>query len=76
MVKKFITSNILGVFNLLEAFRRFVEKNKKSKLIHVSTDEVYGDVIRLVDQKKTTHTNQAHLMLQQKLLQTIWSTLI
>ena len=38
--KKFITSNILGVFNLLQAFRRFVEKNKKSKLIHVSTDEV------------------------------------
>ena len=43
--KKFITSNILGVFNLLQAFRRFVEKNKKSKLIHVSTDEVYGDVL-------------------------------
>ncbi len=40
----FINSNILGTFNLLEAFKKFSEINKKSKLIHVSTDEVYGDI--------------------------------
>ena len=41
----FINSNILGVFNLLEALKKYVKKNKKKiKLIHISTDEVYGDV--------------------------------
>jgi len=44
--KKFIDSNILGVFNLLECFRKYCKKNRKTKLIHVSTDEVYGDVIK------------------------------
>jgi dTDP-glucose 4,6-dehydratase len=39
--KEFIKSNILGVFNLLEAIRFY---KKKIKLIHVSTDEVYGDI--------------------------------
>ena len=39
--KEFINSNILGVFNLLEAIREY--KNK-IKLVHVSTDEVYGDI--------------------------------
>ena len=41
----FIKSNILGVYNLLEEFKIFSKKNKKTKLIHVSTDEVYGDVL-------------------------------
>ena len=41
----FIKSNILGVFNLLEAFRMYLKKNKKIKLIHISTDEVYGDIL-------------------------------
>ncbi len=40
----FIQSNIVGVYNLLECFKDFSKKNK-SKLIHISTDEVYGDVI-------------------------------
>ena len=40
--KEFIDSNILGVFNLLEVIREY---KKKIKLIHVSTDEVYGDLI-------------------------------
>ena len=44
--KAFIDSNILGVFNLLEAFRKFHKKNKNSKLIHISTDEVYGDILK------------------------------
>ncbi len=42
----FINSNILGVFNLLECFKDFYKKNKNTKLIHISTDEVYGDVIK------------------------------
>ena len=41
----FINSNILGVYNLLEEFKIFFKKNKKTKFIHVSTDEVYGDVL-------------------------------
>ncbi len=41
----FIKSNILGVFNLLEAFRIYSSKIKKTKLIHISTDEVYGDIL-------------------------------
>jgi len=40
----FITSNIVGVYNLLECFKDYSNKNK-SKLIHISTDEVYGDVL-------------------------------
>jgi dTDP-glucose 4,6-dehydratase len=43
--KNFIKSNIVATFNLLEAFRKYSNKNKKNKLIHVSTDEVYGDVL-------------------------------
>ena len=31
----------MGVFNLLEAIREY---KKKIKLIHISTDEVYGDL--------------------------------
>ncbi len=42
----FINSNILGVYNLLESFRSYLKINKKSKLIHISTDEVYGDVLK------------------------------
>ena len=41
----FIKSNIVGIFNLLEAFKAFHKSYKKTKLIHISTDEVYGDVI-------------------------------
>ena len=41
----FIQSNILGVYNLLECFKNFSNQNK-SKLIHISTDEVYGDVLK------------------------------
>jgi dTDP-glucose 4,6-dehydratase len=39
--RQFINSNILGVFNLLESIRNY---KKKIKLIHISTDEVYGDI--------------------------------
>ena len=39
--KNFINSNILGVFNILESIKN---NKKKIKLIHISTDEVYGDI--------------------------------
>ena len=41
--KNFIFSNILGTYNLLESILAY---NKKIKLVHVSTDEVYGDLIK------------------------------
>ena len=43
--ENFIKSNIFGVFNLLEVFKIYSKKNKKAKLIHISTDEVFGDVL-------------------------------
>ena len=45
--KNFIDSNILGVFNLLQALNKYKKRNKKKiKLVHISTDEVYGDIIK------------------------------
>ncbi len=44
--ENFIKSNILGVYNLLEVFKKYSKKNSKAKLIHISTDEVYGDILR------------------------------
>ena len=44
--ENFIKSNIVGVFNLLEIFRKYSKKNKKTRLIHISTDEVYGDILK------------------------------
>jgi dTDP-glucose 4,6-dehydratase len=44
--ESFIQSNIFGVFNILEIFKNFSKKNKKTRLIHISTDEVYGDVLK------------------------------
>tara|TARA_Y100001935_G_C17306670_1_gene512737 strand:+ start:2249 stop:3262 length:1014 start_codon:yes stop_codon:yes gene_type:complete len=43
--KNFIQSNIVDVFNLLESFKEYSKKHN-SKLIHISTDEVYGDVLK------------------------------
>ena len=43
--ESFIQSNIVGVYNLLEIFKEF-SKKYKSRLIHISTDEVYGDILR------------------------------
>jgi len=39
--KNFIYSNILGTYNLLESI---LACKKKIKLVHISTDEVYGDL--------------------------------
>ena len=40
----FIQSNIVGVYNLLKNFKNFSSKFQ-SRLIHISTDEVYGDIL-------------------------------
>tara|TARA_Y100000591_G_scaffold234287_1_gene205100 strand:+ start:4538 stop:5581 length:1044 start_codon:yes stop_codon:yes gene_type:complete len=41
----FINTNIIGTFNLLQASRVQYNKNKNNfRFIHVSTDEVYGDL--------------------------------
>ena len=43
--QSFLKTNIFGVFSLLEALKLFNKKfKKKIKLVHVSTDEVYGDI--------------------------------
>ena len=41
----FIKNNIVGVYNLLEAIKKYHKIDNKFKLIHISTDEVYGDII-------------------------------
>ena len=43
--ESFIQSNIVGVFNLLECFKEY-SKKYKSKLIHISTDEAFGDILK------------------------------
>jgi dTDP-glucose 4,6-dehydratase len=48
----FIQNNIVGTYNLLEYFKVYAKKYK-SKLIHISTDEVYGDI-------KNGRTNEKH----------------
>ena len=40
----FIYTNINGTFSLLESLRYLKKKKIAPKLIHVSTDEVYGDI--------------------------------
>ena len=42
--ENFIQSNIVGVYKLLEIFKKYSKKNN-CKLIHISTDEVYGDIL-------------------------------
>ena len=40
----FLQSNVIGVFTILEALRK---NNPEAKLVHVGTDEVYGDIIKV-----------------------------
>ncbi len=41
----FINTNIIGTYNLLEISRKYLKgSNSHFKFIHVSTDEVYGDL--------------------------------
>ena len=51
----FLKTNIFGVFNLLEAVNFFNKSSKKKiKFVHVSTDEVYGDI------KKNSQVNEKY----------------
>ena len=50
--KKFIHTNIYGAFSILESLRHLKKNKINPKLIHISTDEVYGDV------KKEQRTNE------------------
>ena len=40
----FVKSNINGVVVLLEQIRKYIKQNRNIKFIHISTDEVYGDL--------------------------------
>ena len=42
--ENFIRTNINGTFNLLETLRYLQKRDINPKLIHISTDEVYGDI--------------------------------
>ena len=42
--EKFINSNIYGTYSLLECLRFLKKKKVSPKLIHISTDEVFGDI--------------------------------
>lgn len=51
---EFIKTNIIGTYVLLETAKRYWEKlspelKKKFRFHHISTDEVYGDLINLAD---------------------------
>jgi len=39
----FLNSNVIGVYTILEAIRK---ENPEVRLVHVSTDEVYGDIMK------------------------------
>lgn len=40
----FLETNVMGTFNILECVKDFTKRGDGIKLIHVSTDEVYGDL--------------------------------
>ncbi len=42
--ENFIKTNILGTFSILEALRKLKKKRINPKLVHISTDEVFGDI--------------------------------
>ena len=67
---QFINSNILGVFNLLEIIRKNKKIKNNIKLIHISTDEVYGD-IKKKRSNENFHTTQVRHIQQQKQVLTI-----
>lgn len=49
----FISSNIIGTFNILEALKKYYKINKNFKFIYISTDEVFGDIPKNKKSKET-----------------------
>jgi dTDP-glucose 4,6-dehydratase len=41
---EFVNTNILGTFNCLEVFKNYYAKNKSSRYVQISTDEVFGSL--------------------------------
>ena len=52
--RKFIENNICDVFNLLETVKIYQKeiKDKRFRFIHISTDEVYGDIKKKTKSKE------------------------
>ena len=40
----FVKTNVNGVLILLEQLRKYIKQNHNIKFLHISTDEVYGDI--------------------------------
>jgi len=56
--ENFLKSNVFGVYNLLEVLRKLKKNRKKQiKLLHISTDEVYGDLKKNKFAKENTAYN-------------------
>ena len=56
--ENFLKSNVFGIYNLLEVLRKLKKNRKKQiKLLHVSTDEVYGDLEKNKFAKENTAYN-------------------
>lgn len=58
----FIRSNIVGTFQLLEAFRRGLPRRPASRFLQVSTDEVYGSLVgdRVADEEAPLTPNSPY----------------
>ena len=50
--QNFVRSNIIGVYNILECVKKYTQIKKNFKMIHISTDEVYGDIKGLKKSKE------------------------
>ena len=66
--QNFINTNVIGTYNLIEVSRKYYEKNelKDFHFIHISTDEVFGDLPETGYFKEDTLTIQAHHTLHQR----------
>lgn len=57
----FIKNNIISNLNLLNVFKDYYQTNKSTKLIHISTDEVYGsDKKKIFNEKDSFKTNSPY----------------
>jgi dTDP-glucose 4,6-dehydratase len=56
--KNFINTNIIGTYNLLVETNKLYQKNYNIKFVQISTDEVYGDVVR---KNKSSKENDAYV---------------